>query len=239
MPGVRWANSWTRERNAVRHPSDRTLQLFSDDALRRQTQAAVQAHLAQCAACRRRLESWQAVSRAVRQARPATEAFPGDGIFWVRLVQQLNTRPRPAWSLVTFLPPFVFVTIGTLLNLFLGAAVLMRVLVRAGAIAPIGPLVCARLRTLLGQTEAGQMLRAWIGPTAHQLATSALDAWAAMSPVLQDALLYVLIIVNLGLALVGVLTLYGWWAACWTREERLERSKQAWNTASWSSEHFR
>jgi hypothetical protein len=186
--------------------------------------------LERCDACRRRLDAWRALSQAVQQATP--QAFSSDGAFWVRLAPRLGPVRRSTWSLVSFLPPFVFVTFGTLVNLLLAATVLVRILVRAGAIAPVGPIVCARLQTFLGQTETGRLLRSWIGPTAHQAVTRLLDSWAAMSPAWQDALLYALIVASLGVALAGIVTLYGWWAACWHKQERFERSEPAWNTAN-------
>jgi len=188
--------------------------------------------MVQCAMCRQRIERWQALSRAMHEAAPSAEAFSGDGVFWVRLTPHLGPPRRSSWSLISLLPPFIFVSLGTVIDLLIGAVVLMRLLVRMGAIPPVGPVVCTQLRSFLSRSAAGGTLIEWIDPVAHQVATHFLDAWAAMSPTLQDALLYVLLIACLGVALVGIVTLYGWWAACWTRQVRTERSKRTWNTAS-------
>jgi hypothetical protein len=208
------------------------MQAWCDGALAPRRREAIARHLVGCAHCRQRTDAWQRASRAAMATAPAAELFSTDGAFWARLAPHLSPRRSAQGALVSLVPPFIFVSVGTVLNVAIGLAVIVRGLVRLGAIEPVGPWIGARMQSALGESDTSSLLRLWLGSGLHQVLRTALQAWNGFGATTQDALLFVIAVTCLGLGLTGAVTLCGWWAACSARRNRSERSEGVWNTAS-------
>ncbi|NLG27614.1 MAG: hypothetical protein GX557_06860 [Chloroflexi bacterium] len=215
----------------MRHPNPELLSAHIDGALSTTEAAALAQHLGVCAECRRQCAELRAVSASVQAQAPSTPSFVSPGLFWARLAARLQTPRREAWPGISLLPATVFALLGAALDVLLGAASLVWLLERWGLMRPLAPRLLAQLVQRDAPTVLAGLAPAWLASGSKQLCARVLQAWGAVRPEVQDAVLYVGLATLLCVALGGLLMLFGLWLSTRLDQERNERSMTRWNTA--------
>lgn len=198
------------------HPSDTHLQLYLDGELDADARRAVDAHVAACPSCQRKLSACQSMCQRVRRTAPTCAEFMSAGEFWSRLAASLPTRPRSRWPLVPYIPPLLLSVPGTLWPVLIALLSCLRMLMGLGLLPSVGRLCTTRLIPLLAHPLLEQSVYGWTGWSGQEVVRFVLGGWTRMSVATQDTLILAIVLLVLLASFSGVAILYIGWVVCWS-----------------------
>jgi hypothetical protein len=212
----------------MRHLDERQLQRLMDGELDPDSCAWARAHLEQCSACDKAVQTILATSHVVKSTQPDLAGFRQGPEFWACLSQELPQTQRASWPWIALLPPFLLGAFGTLATLMVWGVHTGLTLQQIGLIGPLGSRMVNRLAGSMQTPMLEDNVFRPLGWSGEQMSQNLVILWDDVNQTTHSGAGVLLALMGCGLLLAAVAVLYSIWVLCWvaSSERHVETGRQ-------------